>query len=212
MAHLQYCCRAAPSTLPTECIVAILTASNGGVCGKRRACASCARKSSCATRQKPPEESGMHRKIGLASSLFRPWRIIMKRTILLRYSAALFSFAILGTPAAAELTGLPNSLSGRWTAPNGSASQSVSLSIESASGTGKLTVWSNNSSCTISGAPATITKDGNKIVVIVSKEYSNPCRDNISMVLTKKDGAEEYEGEIHQNVPGYSVLKVKLNP
>lgn len=154
----------------------------------------------------------MHRKIGLASSLFRPWRIIMKRTILLRYSAALFSFAILGTPAAAELTGLPNSLSGRWTAPNGSASQSVSLSIESASGTGKLTVWSNNSSCTISGAPATITKDGNKIVVIVSKEYSNPCRDNISMVLTKKDGAEEYEGEIHQNVPGYSVLKVKLNP
>lgn len=136
----------------------------------------------------------------------------MKRTILLRYSAALFSFAILGTSVAAELTGLPNKLSGRWTDPNGSASQSVSLSIESASGTGKLTVWSNNPSCTISGAPATIAKEGSRIVVIVSKEYANPCRDNISMVLTKKDGAEEYEGEIRQNVPGYPVLKVKLSP
>jgi hypothetical protein len=136
----------------------------------------------------------------------------MKQIKLFRHSAALFACAILGTSVAAELTGVPSSLSGRWTDPNGSASQSVSLSIDSASGTGKLTVWSNNSSCTISGAPATVTKEGNKIAVIVSKEYSNPCRDNISMVLNKKDDAEEYEGEIRQNVPGYPILKVKLSP
>jgi|Laugresbdmm110dd_1035094.scaffolds.fasta_scaffold18060_2 hypothetical protein len=137
---------------------------------------------------------------------------LMKRIKLFRHSAVLSAFAVLGTSAAAELTGLPSSLSGRWTDPNGSASQSVSLSIDSANGTGKLTVWSNRSSCTINGAPATITKEGNKITVIVSKEYSNPCRDNVSMVLNKKDGADEYEGEIRQNVPGYPILKVKLSP
>ncbi|MBI5790580.1 MAG: hypothetical protein HZA63_03800 [Rhodocyclales bacterium] len=136
----------------------------------------------------------------------------MKRIKTFRHSAALFAFAILGTSVAAELTGVPNSLSGRWSDPNGSANQAVSLSIDSANGTGKLTVWSNNSSCTISGAPATVTKEGNKITVIVSKEYSNPCRDNVSMVLNKKDGVEEYEGEIRQNVPGYPILKVKLSP
>ena len=136
----------------------------------------------------------------------------MKRNKLFRDSSALFAFVFLGTAIAAELAGVPSSLSGRWTDPNGSASQSVSLSIDSVSGTGKLTVWSNNSSCTIREAPATVTKEGNKITVIVSKEYSNPCRDNVSMVLNKKDGAEEYEGEIRQNVPGYPILKVKLSP
>jgi hypothetical protein len=136
----------------------------------------------------------------------------MNRIKLLRHSAPLFALGILGTSVAAELTGVPSSLSGRWTDPNGNAGQTVSLIIDSASGTGKLTVWSNISACTISGAPATITKEGNKITVIVSKEYSNPCRDNVSMVLNKKDDTEEYEGEIRQNAPGYPILKVKLRP
>ncbi|MBX7201217.1 MAG: hypothetical protein K1X51_17760 [Rhodospirillaceae bacterium] len=136
----------------------------------------------------------------------------MKRIQLFGHSVVLSALAVLGTSVAAELNGLPSSLSGRWTDPNGSASQSVSLSIDSVSGTGKLTVWSNQSSCTINGAPAAITKEGPKITVIVSKEYSNPCRDNVSMVLNKKEGAEEYEGEIRQNVPGYPILKVKLSP
>lgn len=136
----------------------------------------------------------------------------MKRIQLFRHSVALSAFAVLGASIAAELTGVPSSLSGRWNDPNSSASQSVDLSIDSANGTGKLTVWSNIASCTIKEAPASITKEGNKITVIVSKEYSNPCRDNVSMVLNKKDGAEEYEGEIRQNVPGYPILKVKLSP
>lgn len=136
----------------------------------------------------------------------------MKRSKLLRHSFSLFAISILGTSVATELSSFPSNLSGRWNDPNSSASQSVSLSIDSASGTGKLTVWSSNPACTINGAPAAVTKDGNKITVVVSKEYSNPCRDNVSMVLNKKDGADEYEGEIRQNVPGYPILKVKLSP
>lgn len=61
-------------------------------------------------------------------------------------------------------------------------------------------------------APWTVARDGNKITMTVSKEYSNPCPDNVSMVISKKDGSEEYEGEISQSVPGYPVLKVKLSP
>ena len=136
----------------------------------------------------------------------------MKRRKVIHHSIAVLAIVILGTSVAAELSGVPGSLSGRWSDPNSSASQSVSLSIDSTSGTGKLTVWSSNSSCTINGAPASVTKEGNKITVMVSKEYSNPCRDNVSMVIFKKDGAEEYEGEIRQNVPGYPILKVKLSP
>lgn len=136
----------------------------------------------------------------------------MKLSRLFCLSFSLFAIATLGTSVAAELSDVPSSLSGRWYDPNSSASQSVSLSIDSASGTGKLTVWSSNPSCTINGAPVAVTREGNTITVMVSKEYSNPCRDNVSMVLNKKDGAEEYDGEIRQNVPGYPILKVKLSP
>jgi hypothetical protein len=136
----------------------------------------------------------------------------VNRNKLLELSTIISTFAILSTSVAAEVKGVPSSLSGRWSDPNGSASNSVSLSIDSASGAGKLTVWSSQAGCTISGAPATVAKEGNKITVTVSKEYSNPCRDNVSMVLTKKEGSDEYEGEIRQNVPGYPVLKVKLSP
>lgn len=128
----------------------------------------------------------------------------------LRY-IALAACTVCAT-ASAQVSGVPGSLSGRWTDPNGNASHSVSLSIDAASGTGKLTVWSNNSRCTMHDAPATVTKAGNEITVIISKEYSNPCRDNVSMVISKKEGSDDYEGEIRQNVPGYPVLKVKLSP
>lgn len=139
----------------------------------------------------------------------------MKSTACIRNVVLLSTFAIMVTPVAAQVSTVPSKLSGRWTTLDGAYSQSILASIDSAASKGTLTVWSNDSSCTIREAPIAVTFVGEKLVLKVAPSYSNPCRADVSVELTKKVGSTEFEGELRQGGPAgaqFPVLRVKMGP
>ena len=110
---------------------------------------------------------------------------------------------------------LPGKLSGRWTTPDGAASQSISATIDQASSKGTLTVWSAVVPCIVKEAPISVTADGDKLTFKVDSSYTNPCRSGVSVELVKKSGSNEYEGELRQGGPSavqFPMLKVKMSP
>ncbi len=127
--------------------------------------------------------------------------------------ALLFS-VVASTLVIAQVT-VPSKLSGRWTTPDGAASQSISATIDQTSLKGTLTVWSAIAPCTIKEAPIAVTTDGDKLMFKVDPSYTNPCRSGISVELVKKSGSNEYEGEPRQGGPSaaqFPMLKVKMSP
>jgi hypothetical protein len=124
-------------------------------------------------------------------------------------------FTIIFTSVSAQVVATPSKLSGNWTTVDGRYSQSISATIDAATSKGTLTVWSNDSSCAIRDAPIAVTSAGEKLVLKVDPSYSNPCRADVSVELTKKAGSEDYEGELHQGGPAgarFPILRVKMSP
>lgn len=110
---------------------------------------------------------------------------------------------------------LPNKLSGMWTTVDGRGTGEIALDIDSAGGKATLYVFSNYGFCTIKDAPATVSTEANKLKVQVDPAYSNFCRKDISLELVKRDGSEDYEGELQQGGRAKDrdpILKVKLHP
>lgn len=105
------------------------------------------------------------------------------------------------TSAWAQGANPPRELSGRWTTVDGAYSQPISATLDAATSKGTLTVWSNDSSCTIRSAPIAVTSAGEKLLLKVDPTYSNPCRSDVSVELTKKTGSDDYEGELRQGGP-----------
>ena len=139
----------------------------------------------------------------------------MKNIVFIRKAILLSSLAIMSTFAVAQATSVPSKLSGRWTTVDGSGSHSISATIDSATSKGTLTVWSYTSQCTIDDAPIAVTSVGEKLIFKVDPSYSNPCRSDVSVELTKKTNSDEYEGELRQGGPAgvrYPVLRVKMSP
>lgn len=121
--------------------------------------------------------------------------------------------AAVSTIAVAQVI-LPSKLSGRWTTPDGAASQSISATIDQASQKGTLTVWSALAPCTIKEAPISVTSDGDKLTLKVDSSYANPCRSGVTVELVKKSGLNEYEGQLLQGGPSaaqFPMLKVKMS-
>jgi hypothetical protein len=130
-------------------------------------------------------------------------------------AAVLFSFTIVAASVAAQVIAIPSKLSGRWSTMDGAASQSISATIDSATLKGTLTVWSNSSACTIRDAPVSVISTGDKLSLKVDPTYSNPCRADVSVELTKNVGSTDYEGELRQGGPAgvqFPILRVKMNP
>lgn len=133
----------------------------------------------------------------------------------IRQATVLLGFALVFTSVAAQKISVPSKLSGRWTTVDGAYSQSISANIDAATSKGTLTVWSNDSSCTIHGAPITVASAGGKLSLKVDPSYSNSCRADISVELTKKADSDDYEGELRQGGPAgarFPVLRVKMSP
>lgn len=130
----------------------------------------------------------------------------------IRHAAVLFGFAVMYTSVAAQVNAIPSKLSGRWTTLDGAYSQSISTNIDVATSKGEITVWSNQSTCSIRDAPIAVTSSGEKLILKVDSSYSNPCRSNVSVELTKKAGSDDYEGELHQDGTAFPVLRVKMSP
>ena len=125
----------------------------------------------------------------------------------------LLASTAISTLAAAQVI-LPSKISGRWTTPDGAASQSISATIDQGSLKGTLTVWSALPSCTIKEAPISVTADGDKLTLKVDSSYTNPCRSGVSVELVKKSGSNEYEGQLLQGGPSaaqFPMLKVKMS-
>ena len=119
---------------------------------------------------------------------------------------AVFSVFVL-VVATAMAQSIPSKLSGRWTTVDGAASAATSK--------GTLTVWSSSPECTIRDAAITVTASAEKLVLKVDSSYSNPCRSDVSVELTKKPGTDEYEGELRQGGPAgarFPILRVKMSP
>lgn len=139
----------------------------------------------------------------------------MNLTNFIRQAAVLSCFAAVVTSVCAQGVSPPRELSGRWTTVDGAYSQSISAIIDAATSKGTLTVWSNDSSCTIRNAPIAVTSAGEKLVLKVDPTYSNPCRSDVSVELTKKAGSNDYEGELRQGGPAgarFPILRVKMSP
>ena len=122
--------------------------------------------------------------------------------------------AVISTIAVAQVT-VPSKLSGRHTTLDGASGQSISATIDQANLKGTLTVWSHFARCTIKEAPIAVTVEGDKLTFKVDPSYTNPCRSNVSVELTKRSGSNDYEGELRQGGPAaaqYPVLKVKMSP
>jgi hypothetical protein len=130
----------------------------------------------------------------------------------IRQAAAIFAFAIVYTSVAAQVNATPSKLSGRWTTLDGAYSQSISANIDVATSKGEITVWSNQSGCTIRDAPIAVTSTGEKLIFKVDSSYSNPCRSNVLVELTKKAGTDDYEGELRQDGTAFPILRVKMSP
>lgn len=135
----------------------------------------------------------------------------VKTLALICRAAILLGFAIVSTSVAAQVV-VPTKLSGRWTSPDGRVSQVISTNIDAATAKGTLTVWSNKVGCTIRDAPITVSVEGEKLILKVDPSYSNPCRSDISVELTKKADSDSYEGELHQDAGKSPVLEVKMRP
>ena len=130
----------------------------------------------------------------------------------IRQAAVLSGFSIMFTSVVAQVNAIPSKLSGRWTTPDGAYSQSISANIDVATSKGEITVWSNQSGCSIRDAPIAVTSTGEKLILKVDSSYSNPCRSNVSVELTKTAGTEDYEGELRQDGTNFPVLRVKMTP
>ena len=128
---------------------------------------------------------------------------------------ALSVFAMLSATAVAQLANVPSKLSGRWTSLDGAYGQTISAKIDLAMAKGTLTVYSNDSACTIREAPISVISTGEKLTLKVDPSYSNPCRADVSVELTKKAGTDDYEGELRQGGPAggqFPILRVKMSP
>lgn len=128
-------------------------------------------------------------------------------------TTTLLACAAVSTLAVAQVV-LPSKLSGRWTTPDGAASQSISATIDQANAKGTLTVWSALAPCSIKEAPIAVTAVGDKLTLKVDSSYTNPCRSGLSVELVKKPGSNEYEGELLQGGPSaaqFPMLKVKMS-
>ena len=129
--------------------------------------------------------------------------------------AATLAFLAAYAPVFAQNSSIPSKLSGRWTTLDGSFSQTISLKLDLTAGKGELTVWSNAAGCSINNAPVTVTVQGDNIAAKVDASYSNPCRSDVSLEIVKKDGSNNYEGELRQGGDAgrqYPILKVKMSP
>ena len=135
----------------------------------------------------------------------------VKGISLIRQAVVLSGFAIMSTSVVAQVI-VPTKLSGRWTSPDGAQSQAISTNIDPATSKGTLTVWANKPACTIHGAAITVTLDGEKLILKVDPSYVNSCRSDVSVVLIKKSGSDDYEGELHQKGLVYDILQVKMSP
>ena len=135
----------------------------------------------------------------------------VKSIALIWQAAILFGFAIVSTSLAAQVV-VPTKLSGRWTSQDGRVGQAISANIDPVTAKGNLTVWSNKSVCSIHDAPIAVTVDGDKLILKVDPSYSNPCRSDISVELTKKVDSDSYEGELRQKGDVFQVLDVKMSP
>lgn len=110
---------------------------------------------------------------------------------------------------------IPSSLSGRWSTLDGSSSQTISVKIDPATAKGTLTVWSNVSVCNIQEAPITVIAGDNKLTMKVDASWSNSCRADVSVEVSKVPGSDEFVGELHKGGPAgarYPILRVKLSP
>jgi len=132
-----------------------------------------------------------------------------------RLATVLFTFAPFFTSVAAQTIPTPSKLSGRWSTLDGLYSQTISANIDPATSKGTLTVWSNDPICTVRDAPITVTFAGETLSLRVDSSYSNRCRSDIAVELTKKADSDDYEGELHQGGPAgarFPILRVKMNP
>jgi len=139
----------------------------------------------------------------------------IKAATFIRQAAVMSGLAILFTSVAAQVVTAPSKLSGRWTTVDGAASQSISANIDAATSKGTLTVWSSSSDCTIRDAPIAVTSTGEKLIMKVDPSYSNPCRSEVSVELTKKADSDDYEGELRQGGRAgarFPILRVKMSP
>jgi hypothetical protein len=139
----------------------------------------------------------------------------MKPHANIQQTVVLSCFAIICISVAAQVIAVPTKLSGRWTTLDNAYSQSISANIDAATSKGTLTVWSNASGCTIRDAPIAVTSVGEKLTLKVDPSYSNPCRANVSVELTKKTGSDDYEGELHQGGSAgvqFPILRVRMSP
>jgi hypothetical protein len=135
--------------------------------------------------------------------------------IYIRQATILSGFTLVITSVAAQTITPPSKLSGRWTTVDGASSQSISANIDAATSKGTLTVWSNASDCTIRDAPIAVTSVGEKLILKVDPSYTNPCRADVSVELTKKASSDDYEGELRQGGPAgarFPILRVKMSP
>lgn len=108
---------------------------------------------------------------------------------------------------------LPKNLAGRWSTLDEMYSGAASLKVDAEDpAKGRLTIWSNAPQCNVIDAPVTVTTAGKVIVAKVNSGYRNSCREDITITLTRSDSADEYVGEIRQDVPAHPVLRVKLRP
>lgn len=133
----------------------------------------------------------------------------------IQQAMALSVVALFSASAAAQTLAPPSKLSGRWTTVDGAAGQSISATIDVATSKGTLTVWSNTADCTVRDAPISVTSAGEKLTLKVDPTYTNPCRSDVSVELTKKAGSDEYEGELRQGGPAgarFPVLRVRMSP
>jgi len=139
----------------------------------------------------------------------------IKAATFIRQAAVLSGLAILFTSVAAQEVTAPSKLSGRWTTVDGAASHSISAKIDSATSKGTLTVLSNSFGCSMRDAPISVTSTGEKLILKVDPSYSNMCRSEVSVELTKKAGSDDYEGELRQGGPAgarFPILRVKMSP
>lgn len=133
----------------------------------------------------------------------------------IRQAANLYGFMFVFMPVVAQTITLPSKLSGRWTTVEGTSGQVISANIDAATSKGTLTVWSQTSACTIHDAPITVTSTGEKLLLKVDPSYTNPCRSNVSVELTRMADSNDFEGELRQGgLAGarYPVLRVKMSP
>ena len=133
-----------------------------------------------------------------------------------RKVAFFVGFATLSAVTAAQ-TVLPSKLSGRWATTDGTASQAISAIIDPATSKGTLTVFSNLAPCTIRNAAVDVSMEAGKLVLKVDPSYTNPCRSDVLVELTKKTGSEDYEGELRQQAGREGArqpqtLTVKMSP